>query len=171
MPDAANTTIVRCCHCLGMMRVSAKALSIFCPHCQKRATLESLRIVGTHPGRTLATCGTLVVEPTARLNVEITARSVVINGRVNGGVTAFESVEVGPTGFVVGNIRAPKIVVRDGATIQGRCEMTRTLESDMAAAPANDTSATLDDIAAPPPESAEPPAPAMPRPRPLPRPD
>ena len=64
------------------MRVAAKALSVFCPHCQKRATLESLRIVGTHPGRTLSTCGDILVEAASQLNVEIVANNVTIKGGV-----------------------------------------------------------------------------------------
>jgi len=108
-----------------MMRVSAKAMSVFCPHCQKRAPLESLRITGSHPGRILATCGDIHIEPSARLNLDIYATHVFVNGRVRGGVSAGASVEVGPSGFVEGDIRAPKIIVRDGGVIQGRCEMTR----------------------------------------------
>jgi len=107
------------------MRVSAKAMSVFCPHCQKRAPLESLRITGSHPGRTLSTCGDIHIEPTARLNLDIYATNVVVNGWVRGGVSAGASIEVGPQGFIVGDVKAPKIIVRDGGVIQGRCEMTR----------------------------------------------
>ncbi|MBX3395126.1 MAG: polymer-forming cytoskeletal protein [Phycisphaerae bacterium] len=123
MSDPATTKIVRCCHCRGMMRVAAKALSVFCPHCQKRATLESLRIVGAHPGRTLATCGDILVEAPAQLNVEITANNVTIRGKVNGSVFANECLEVDSTGRIYGDVRAGKLVVRDGGVIQGRIEM------------------------------------------------
>ncbi len=105
------------------MKVSARAFSVFCPHCQKRAPLESLRIVGSHPGKTLATCGDIFIEATANLNLSITAENVVVNGRVRGPVAANQTVEVGPTGQVYGDIIASKIVVRDGAVIEGRCEM------------------------------------------------
>lgn len=123
MSEAPASKIVRCCHCRGMMRVSARALSVFCPHCQKRATLEDLRIAGTHPGRFLATCGDILVERTSILNLEIVAKNVVVQGRVCGPVTGQESVVVGPTGRVIGDVRAPKIVVQDGGVIQGQCEV------------------------------------------------
>lgn len=123
MSEAPTTKIVRCCHCRGMMRVSARALSVFCPHCQKRATLEDLRVAGTHPGRFLATCGDILVERTSILNLEIVARNVVVHGRVCGPVTGQESVVVGPTGRVIGDVRAPKIMVQDGGVIQGQCEV------------------------------------------------
>lgn len=123
MSEQPATRIVRCCHCRGMMRVAARALSVFCPHCQKRVTLESLRIVGSHPGRTLATCGDIIVEPASLLNLEITANNVVIRGRVNGSVIANGRLEVASTGQVYGNVKAARIIVEEGGIIQGRCEM------------------------------------------------
>ncbi len=124
MSDPTSTKIMRCCHCRGMMRVASRALSVFCPHCQKRVTLESLRIVGSHPGKSLATCGDILVEPASQLNLELTGNNILIRGRVRGSVTANGLLEVAPTGRVIGDVRASKIVVRDGGIIQGRCEMT-----------------------------------------------
>ena len=112
------------------MKVSARALSVFCPHCQKRAALESLRIIGSHPARTLATCGDILIERTARLHLSVIGNNVVIYGHVRGPVVANETVEVGPTGHVLGDITAAKIIVRDGARIDGRCEMTRAAPPD-----------------------------------------
>jgi hypothetical protein len=142
-----------------MMKVPARAFSVFCPHCQKRAPLENLRIVGSHPGKSLATCGDIIIEPTARLNLSITANSVTVHGRVSGNVSANQVVEVGSTGQVVGDITALKIIVRDGGMITGRCSMgsQQRMESGAGAAlPAGATgmqaggSTTLPRPAAPP---------------------
>ncbi len=122
MATPTNTKIVRCCHCRGMMRVTARALSVFCPHCQTRVSLEDLRIVGSHPGKRLATSGDILVEATARLNLELVGNRILIQGRINGPVHASEYVEIGATGHVVGDIRAPKLVIRDGGAMQGRFE-------------------------------------------------
>ncbi|RIK69071.1 MAG: hypothetical protein DCC66_09375 [Planctomycetota bacterium] len=123
--ETIGTRIVRCFHCKGLMKVSARALSVFCPSCQKRVNLEDLRITGTHPGKVLMTCGDILIEPTARLNVDVFGRRVVVHGRVVGQVQANESVEIASTGRVNGDIRAPKIIVQEGAVISGRCEMVR----------------------------------------------
>lgn len=140
MKTGAQTRIVRCCQCRGMMRVTARALSVFCPHCHKRITLEDLRIVGSHPGRSLATCGDILVEPSTTLNLEITAENVVVRGCVRGAIQANVSVEVTPTGRVIGDVRAPKIIVREGGIIQGRCEMTAPPDQQLKqAAPRPDT--------------------------------
>ncbi|MCG8403846.1 MAG: polymer-forming cytoskeletal protein [Phycisphaerales bacterium] len=124
MSDGSSNRIVRCCHCRGMMRVAARALSVFCPHCQKRVTLESLRIVGAHPGKTLATCGDILIEQTSQLNIEISANNVIVSGRVRGSVSANESIEVTPTGQVFGDVKAATIVVQEGGVIQGKCQIT-----------------------------------------------
>lgn len=128
MNPASKSKIVRCVNCRGMMRVPVRALSVFCPHCQKRVELESLRITGSHPGRRLATCGDIVIETTGWLNAEVVATNVMILGRVRGPIVASKYVEVGPKAHVVGDILAPKIVVREGAVIQGSCRMTRPIE-------------------------------------------
>ena len=146
-----ETRIVRCLHCRGMMKVPRRALSVFCPHCQKRASLEDLVIVGSHPGKSLMTCGDIRIEASARLHVEVLANKVLILGRIKGPVTASESVEVGPTGHVIGDIKAPRIVVQEGARIEGRCEMLRPQQASSVVSvgeapssePARDESAAL----------------------------
>lgn len=144
------------------MKVPARALSVFCPHCQKRASLEDLVIVGSHPGKALMTCGDIRIEASARLHVEVLGNRVIVHGRVKGCVTANESVEVGRTGHVVGDIKAPKIVVRDGGVIDGRCEMTMPLVAT--AAIPESQAASRDEM----PELQPLPPPInMPRPRPL----
>ncbi len=160
------------------MRVPARAFSVFCPHCQKRAPLESLRIVGSHPGKALATCGDIFIESSARLNLSVTANNVVIHGRVRGPVVAAQTVQVGPTGQVIGDITAEKLIVSDGAVIEGRCVMTRprptpakpAAEDHAAAAKAPERPATppaeLD--AAPSSPITPPPAPLPPPKRPIP---
>ena len=119
-----NTRIVRCCHCRGMMRVSSRAMSVFCPHCQKRAPLESFRITGSHPGKVLATCGDIHVELGATLNLDIYGANVLVNGRVRGGVTAGACLEVGPTGQVFGSVKARRVIVQPGGVLEGYCELT-----------------------------------------------
>ncbi len=106
------------------MRVSSRAMSVFCPHCQKRAPLESFRITGSHPGKVLATCGDIHVEQGATLNLDIYGANVLVNGRVRGGVTAGACLEVGPTGEVFGSVRARRVIVRPGGILEGYCELT-----------------------------------------------
>lgn len=100
--------------------------------------MESLRIVGSHPGKRLATAGDILVESSSRLQLDIVCNRIVIRGRIKGSVSAGEYVEIGGTGHVIGDITAPKLVVRDGGAMQGRFIRTAHEESkavDTAAVP------------------------------------
>jgi len=58
-----------------------------------------------------------------QVHAEVTAHVVVIGGRVVGNVVASERVELLPTGVLEGNIRAPKIVMAEGAQFRGSVDM------------------------------------------------
>jgi cytoskeletal protein CcmA (bactofilin family) len=168
---SSNTKIIRCYNCQGLMRVAERALSVFCPHCQKRVTVESLRITGSHPGRVLATCGDVHVEASAKLNVSLLARNIYVMGRVNGPITATGVVEVGSSGRVIGDIEAAKIVVRDGGVIQGKCIM-RSPTQKAKHPPKQPNAATpkptgIPSEPSPSPASESPPAESWSRPKPL----
>jgi cytoskeletal protein CcmA (bactofilin family) len=46
-------------------------------------------------------------------------------GRATGNVTATDRMEVQSTGVVEGDVRAPRLIVQEGAVINGSVEMTR----------------------------------------------
>ena len=117
------------------------------------------------------TCGDIIVESTARLNLQVVGRRVTIHGRLNGSVYGEESIEIGRTGRVVGDIRSPKIVVQEGAVIEGRFEILRLARppavhevppEPQASADSPETSPSQEVPASPSP------VPTGPRPRPLP---
>ena len=60
---------------------------------------------------------------------EISARSVVVLGEVIGNITAEDKVEIGPTGSVLGDITAPRVVMAQGAWFKGRIDMDGELAS------------------------------------------
>ena len=57
-----------------------------------------------------------------RANVE--ANSVVVSGEVLGDCTAAVRVDIQATGRLTGNIRAPKIVIAEGAVFRGNSDMS-----------------------------------------------
>lgn len=63
------------------------------------------------------------VGPEGQVHAEVTAGVVVIGGRVTGNVIAKDRVELLPTAVLEGNIRAPKIVISEGAKFRGSVEM------------------------------------------------
>jgi cytoskeletal protein CcmA (bactofilin family) len=65
----------------------------------------------------------VVVSEGAEVEGDVQAKSVIIGGRVHGQVMASERAELLPTGRVQGNVHAPRIVMAEGAQIQGRVVM------------------------------------------------
>jgi cytoskeletal protein CcmA (bactofilin family) len=63
------------------------------------------------------------VGPTAEVLAELDVKSVVIDGRVVGNVTASECLEILATGSLEGNIRTSKIVIAEGAQFKGSVDM------------------------------------------------
>ena len=65
----------------------------------------------------------LTVGPTGRVKAQLSAKSVVVLGKVNGSIQASERVSIGETGSFEGAISAPRLVVADGAHLQGRVDV------------------------------------------------
>ncbi|MHC4235673.1 MAG: bactofilin family protein [Planctomycetota bacterium] len=114
---------VRCTHCTGEAEVADKAMSVFCPHCRKRLILESFQIKSYTAVREFATCGSVVVEKRGMVAARVQVENLLVKGRVQGEVHARGKVEVAKTGEVRGDICAPRLVVRNGATIKGFCRI------------------------------------------------
>jgi len=82
----------------------------------------NLSINGKFEG-TLDTRGHLSVGEQAQVKATINGEKVVVGGTVTGDIKATNIVEVLQTGRVEGKIQAPRLVVHDGAVIQGILEM------------------------------------------------
>lgn len=63
------------------------------------------------------------IGPQARVVATVHGRCVMIEGMVQGDVSAEERVELVATARVEGNIRAPRVIVAEGAQFQGSVDM------------------------------------------------
>jgi cytoskeletal protein CcmA (bactofilin family) len=88
-----------------------------------------LRIDGHLTGRVSSENGTLVVGSTGRVDANIAVAAAIISGTVNGDIVATEKLEFGRTARVVGNIQTPRLVIEDGAILEGSCTMLKAKES------------------------------------------
>ena len=59
----------------------------------------------------------------ARIEAKVHAKNVAIEGKLTGDVTADDKVELVASATVDGNIKAPKIVVAEGARFRGSVDM------------------------------------------------
>jgi cytoskeletal protein CcmA (bactofilin family) len=83
---------------------------------------EDVVVEGTVKGR-IATRESLVVEATGVLEADVESASVEIAGQVTGNVVAAERVELKADSKVRGDLRAPRILIADGARFQGSVDM------------------------------------------------
>jgi len=83
---------------------------------------EPVVVEGTIRGN-INLSGELRIGTKARVEATVHARSIFIEGRVEGDISADERVELIAGSNVDGNIKAPKIVVADGAKFRGNVDM------------------------------------------------
>lgn len=88
-----------------------------------------LRVDGHLTGRVTSESGTLIVGSTGRVDANILVAAAVINGTVNGDIVATEKLELGRTAQVLGNVQAPRLLIEDGALIEGSCSMIKAREA------------------------------------------
>lgn len=87
-----------------------------------------LRVDGHLTGQIVSEKGTLIVGATGKVDANVAVASAVINGIVNGDIIATEKIELGRTAQIIGNIQSPRLVMEDGAILEGSCVMIKARE-------------------------------------------
>lgn len=86
---------------------------------------EDLLIEGQFEGSVTLAEHCLTVGPNGQVKGEIQARQVVVQGAVNGNITAREKIEIRKSGRVVGDLVAAGIAIEDGAYFKGSIDIVR----------------------------------------------
>ncbi len=84
-----------------------------------------LTVEGRVTGWIVVRDGTLTIAPTARIDGDLRAPRIVVQGRVRGAVLASERIELGPAAVVEGGLSAERIAIADGAWFSGTLDMGR----------------------------------------------
>ena len=71
----------------------------------------------------IATKDTLVIGEGAKVNAEIQAGTVIVNGQVEGNIKASVMVELHPPARVKGSIETPALSIDKGVIFEGTCKM------------------------------------------------
>jgi cytoskeletal protein CcmA (bactofilin family) len=90
---------------------------------------SNLVIEGEVQGKVQMTNGRVTVAANGRVNADIEALEISIDGRVEGNLKATESVRLGATSQVQGSILTRRIAIEDGAGLRGKVEMIRANDS------------------------------------------
>jgi cytoskeletal protein CcmA (bactofilin family) len=99
---------------------------------------EDLFVDGLVDGKLNLVNGSLTIGPNGSVKADVSAREVIVRGKVEGNVTARDKVALWSTGQVTGEVRTDRLAIEDGALLRGKVEAGRppakTAESKAAAA-------------------------------------
>jgi cytoskeletal protein CcmA (bactofilin family) len=88
-----------------------------------------LRVDGHLMGTVASDSGTLLVGTNGQVDANISVAAAMVNGNVNGDIIATEKIQLGRTARVVGNITTPRLILEDGAVLEGSCSMVKAKEA------------------------------------------
>jgi cytoskeletal protein CcmA (bactofilin family) len=83
---------------------------------------EDLVIQGKIQGK-IVSKKDLTVDNSGKVEATITTKNLAVSGMLVGNVVASERVEVRKEGKMIGDIKAPRVIIADGAKFKGNIEM------------------------------------------------
>lgn len=93
----------------------------------------NLRVSGTLEGQIEAT-GDIEVAEAAKVKASVAGREVNVSGQVSGPVVASKKLVIGKSGSITGDVRVPRLVMADGASLSGNVQMGPQVAAQMAQA-------------------------------------
>ena len=86
---------------------------------------EDLVIDGRVEGRVSLPNNQVTIGGDGKITAEIEAKSIIVIGKTAGDLNASERVEIQATGVVDGDIRSPRLLVQEGAVVNGTIDMSK----------------------------------------------
>jgi cytoskeletal protein CcmA (bactofilin family) len=84
---------------------------------------EDLTIEGQVEGKIELRQNVLTIGPNAKIKAQVAAKTIVVEGSVQGNVMASERIEIRDKGSVEGDLAAPRVAIADGAHFRGSIDM------------------------------------------------
>ena len=106
-----------------------------------------LRVDGHLKGSVTSDGGTLIVGANGRVDADIIVYEAVINGIVEGDITAGSKLTLGRSASVVGNVQAPRLIIDDGAILEGQCSMLASKDAVNSSTEASQLNTSTNEIA------------------------
>jgi cytoskeletal protein CcmA (bactofilin family) len=82
----------------------------------------TIRVDGRVEGEVLSK-DTLIAGDEAYLQGEISVGTIISSGKIVGNVSASQKAHILAPGVIEGNIKTPKLIIEEGVTFDGKCEM------------------------------------------------
>jgi cytoskeletal protein CcmA (bactofilin family) len=83
---------------------------------------HSIRVDGEIYGNVVSEDG-IIIGPKGLIRGNISAKTVVVGGRVKGNITAYQRLEFQATARVEGDLSTPSLIIDEGAQFEGNCQM------------------------------------------------
>ena len=103
---------------------------------------EDLTIDGKVEGKISLNGQHVTIGPNGHVTAEIHAKSVIVGGQMKGNVIADDRVEIAATGSMMGDVRAPRVVLVDGARFKGSIDMDGKTSATTTASTSTQTRST-----------------------------
>jgi len=88
-----------------------------------------LRVDGRLIGTVTSEGGTLIIGTNGQVDANVMVAAAMVNGTVNGDIIATEKLQLGRTARVLGNISSPRLIIEEGAILEGSCSMLKARET------------------------------------------
>jgi cytoskeletal protein CcmA (bactofilin family) len=83
---------------------------------------EDLFVDGQVDGKLSLTNGSLTIGPNGNVKADVTAREVIVRGKIEGKVSGRDKVQLWSTGQVTGEVQTDRLAIEDGAMLRGKVE-------------------------------------------------
>jgi cytoskeletal protein CcmA (bactofilin family) len=84
---------------------------------------DALTVLGTVRGGRISVKEALTVAASGRIECDVESSAVDISGVIQGNVAATDKVELKSGGKLIGDVKAPRILIADGASFKGNINM------------------------------------------------
>lgn len=106
-------------------------------------TESSIRIDGTLKGKLICKA-TLTLGENGRIDGDIQAMNAIIGGQIKGKITVAEKLVLEAKSSLVGELKAKKLIIDEGAVFDGTAEMVENTSSAPAKTPVTDIQKNID---------------------------
>lgn len=105
----------------------AEVTSLLAPNVQIEGTLTGdglVRLEGAYQGK-IKHRGHLVIAETAVVRATVEGADITVHGRVEGDISATGRLELKQTAHVLGNVKSSRLLIADGASLVGACDVSK----------------------------------------------
>lgn len=104
---------------------------------------EDIVVEGNVSGKIDLPNNELTIGTDGSVDAEVHAKSIVVVGRVKGNVAGSERIEIQDSGIVDGDVSAPRLVVAEGAIVNGSIQMTKAEKTTSSAKPVREPASAV----------------------------